>query len=93
MAAKRSFKIEKGASAMYDIAPNTLAFSRDISQTERVSVAFAFVEVGFPLLQTTAAQKMKDNRLVQVTASPYAQQRCGRLSAEEIRAGKTCGRK
>lgn len=87
------FKIDStlGQSRLINLAPNTIAYGRDVAPEDLRDIAVALVQAGFPLKRIAPAQTQPDPKLIQIYASTESEQACGLLKIEQIRAGRQCG--
>jgi FtsZ-binding cell division protein ZapB len=91
--ASLGFRIETrlGTSRLIGSEPNTIGFGKLVSDEDLRDIAVALVQAGFPLKRIAPAVQQPDPRLIQIYASKASDDRCGLLTVDEIRAGRTCG--
>jgi cell division protein FtsL len=88
--ASLSIPTELGQSPTINREPSAIVYGREVSEQDYRDIAIALVQEGFPLRSISLA-KNRDEKLIQVIASIPVERKCGLLSIEQIRAGRTCG--
>jgi hypothetical protein len=91
VAESRGFRVLRANADLAPGEPNALAFSPDMTSAQRIEVAIAFVEAGYPLRAMRTSRNVPDPQLVQMIASSTAGRDCGLLTTDDIRVGKECG--
>jgi hypothetical protein len=90
---RKGFNVEarRGVSQLLDRDPNAIAYGGAVAPEDLRDIAIALVEGGFPLKRIAPATRQPDPKLIQVYASAAADESCGLLTVDQIRAGATCG--